>query len=153
MSKINIGLHGLDISYDWVIFDNVILENSLGAGMGMSVNRNTPYYLFLFEKPTPYFKTSIRYHYNMLKRFKKLESVSLNSGNYFSAQAKYSFGNNSVMDNNKTILTELHWGLQRTAGEKFMFNGHIGLGYLHDFHNSSGSLTPTFGLRFGYQLF
>ena len=54
---------------------------------------------------------------------------------------------------NPALLTEVHWGLQRSLGGNFIFNTHIGLGFVSDFDTSSTAFSPTFGLAFGYRLF
>ena len=94
-----------------------------------------------------------RYYHNFQRRIDRDKNVSGNSGNYIALQSKYSFGDDSDLELSKTLLTELHWGIQRPLGKRFIFDLHIGLGYLSDFDFDDGSLSPTFGLRFGYKIF
>ena len=91
--------------------------------------------------------------YNRDKRESKGKGLNNNSGNYVGLQGKYSFGDRGFFDLNRAILTEIHWGIQRNLGQKFTFNLHLGLGHIADLDLKQGSLTPTFGLRFGYRIF
>lgn len=151
--RINLGLHGLDASYEMLISKKIVWENSIGMGMGSSIYGSSVEYLFDFTKPTPYIKSELKYIYNTERRISKQKSILNNSGNYIGLQTKYSFGNNNHYKLNQTLLTEIHWGIQRNLGKKFLFNTHIGLGYITDFDSKDGHITPTVGLRFGYKMF
>lgn len=50
-------------------------------------------------------------------------------------------------------MNEVHWGIQRSLGKKWIFNTHIGLGYARDFKLDSGTLYPAIGIKFSYKLF
>jgi hypothetical protein len=76
-----------------------------------------------------------------------------NSGNYLGLQSKYSFGNANYFELNRTLLTEIHWGIQRPLSNRFIFDMHLGLGFIYDFDFTSASISSTFGLRFGYIMF
>lgn len=152
-ARINLGLQGLDVSYELPISNQFVWENSLGIGMGSSVNGSSVEYLFDFSKPTPYIKSELKYIYNNEERISKQKRVLNNSGNYIALQTKYSFGNSNHYKLNQTLLTEVHWGIQRPLGKRFIFNIHVGLGYIKDFDSENGNLTPSIGLRFGYKLF
>ncbi len=152
-ARVNLGLHGLEFTYELPVFNNIVWENSFGAGMGSSMLFNGLNYTFILNNPTPYLSSELKYHYNREKRTDKGRSTLNNSGNYIALQSKYSFGDDSDLELSKTLLTELHWGIQRPLGKRFIFDLHIGLGYLSDFDFDDGSLSPTFGLRFGYKIF
>lgn len=153
--RINAGLHGIDFSYELPISRKMVWENSFGAGMGSYVGAigSTYGYQIDFISPTPYFKSELKYIYNIEKRVTKGKNTSYNSGNYIGLQTKYSFGNSKNSELNQTLLTEIHWSLQRSIGDKFLFGAHVGLGYLQDYDNENGIVTPTAGFRFGYVLF
>ncbi len=151
--RINLGIHAIEFSYELPVSNKFVWENNLGIGLGMNTNGDMAHYNLAFDKPTPYLKSELKFVYNRKKRMLKERKIYNNSGNYIGLQAKYSFGNKNVYDLNQSVLTEIHWGIQRNLGRKFLFNTHIGLGYLWDFDNSSGEISPTLGVRFGYRLF
>ncbi len=152
-SRINLGLHGLELSYELPVSKKFVWENTLGIGMGSNINGSIVQYSFNFLKLSPFLKSELKYIYNVHKRKAKGKNTLNNSGNYIGFQTKYSFGNSDDTLQNQTLLTELHWGIQRSLGKRFIFNTHIGLGYLKDFESDNGKISPTLGLRFGYRLF
>ena len=152
-ARVNLGLHGLELTYELPISDSFVWENSFGVGMGSYTLDNTVNYRLYLNNPTPYFTSELKFHYNRQKRTNKGRSTLNNSGNYIGLQTKYSFGNDRTFRLNKTLLSELHWGIQRPLGKRFIFDLHIGIGYLFDFYFNDGHISPTFGLRFGYKLF
>lgn len=151
-SRLNLGLHGLEFTNELPISNSIVWENSLGLGMGSYVGNGVNYRLAL-DTPVPFLTSELKYMYNRVKRINKGRSTLNNSGNYIGMQAKYSFGSSKTFELNQTVLTEMHWGIQRPLGKRFIFDMHLGLGYLLDFDFDEGDFSPTFGLRFGYKLF
>ncbi|NBL63883.1 hypothetical protein GV828_01570 [Flavobacterium sp. NST-5] len=151
-AKINLGLHGLDASYEWALNDRFVWENSVGFGMGMAVDGNAVEYTFNFNDPALYAKSEMKYFYNLGKRQNKGKNISNNGGNYVGIQTKYSFGTDAFRLNN-ALLSEVHWGIQRSLGGNFSFNTHIGLGYVRDYDLKDGAFSPTFKLTFSYAIF
>ncbi|MFK7833459.1 MAG: hypothetical protein AB8B52_09285 [Winogradskyella sp.] len=151
-TRVNLGLHGLELTNELPISNSFVWENSIGIGMGSYVLSGANYTLILAE-PAPYFTSELKFLYNRNKRFKKNRSALNNSGNYVGLQTKYSFGSDKTFELNHTLLTELHWGIQRPLGKRFIFDFHLGFGYLSDFDFNEGAVSPTLGLRFGYKLF
>ncbi len=152
-TRINLGFHGLEVTNELPISKSFVWENSLGIGMGYSTIGSGVSYTLYLDAPTPYITSELKFLYNRNKRFSKGRSTMNNSGNYIGLQTKYSFGNTSTLDINQALLSDIHWGIQRPLGERFIFDFHIGFGYLSDFNLEEGIFTPTLGLRFGYKLF
>lgn len=153
LARINLGPHGLDLSYELSISNRFIWENSFGIGMGSNAFGSSTGFVFDFGQPVPYLKSELKYIYNRERRINKGKNSANNSGNYIGIQPKYSFGNQTSAELNQTLLTEVHWGLQRSVGRDFLFDAHIGLGYLKDFDTKGGGVSPTLGVRFGYKIF
>lgn len=151
--RLNLGLHGLELSYELPLSQSIVWENNLGIGMGMEASAGSASFAFYFDRPTPFVKSQLKWLYNRNKRLSKGKNVYDNSGNFIGLQSKYSFGDADLFDVNQAILTEIHWGIQRNIGARFLFNLHLGLGIVSDFDNSESVFTPTFGLRFGYRIF
>ncbi len=150
--KIELGFHGLSFGYELPISNKFVWENALGAGMGMNADNGANYSLDV-ATPVPFFKSKLKFVYNINKRIEKEKITVNNSGNFIALQTKYSFGKSGSTTYNPAMLTEVHWGIQRSLGGNFIFNTHIGLGFVRDFDTSSTAFSPTFGLAFGYRLF
>lgn len=149
--KIELGLHGLNAGYELPVSNKLVWENALGMGMGMSVPNGAKYTLD-FARPVPFLKSRLKFVYNLNKRKNKGRNIFNNAGNYLALQTKYSFGNSHTLSLNSSMLTEIHWGIQRNLGGGFIFNTQIGLGYLRDFDLNGAALSPTLGFSFGYRV-
>lgn len=96
--------------------------------MGSNIQGNSVEYIFELGVPTPYFKSELKFIYNFQKRITKEKNTLNNSGNYIGLQTKFSFGNLGYSNLNQTLLTEIHWGIQRALDKRFILNTHVGLG-------------------------
>ena len=150
LGRVELGGQGLEIGYSHLLSNATFVKISGGIGAGYNVNDGSAEYIFSFNNPVPFIKGSLNYFYNKEKRLSKNKSIDNNSGNFWGVQTKYSFGSEKDIELNKTLLTELHWGLQRSLGGNFFFNSHLGIGYLYDYKVKNGSINPTVGLSFGY---
>lgn len=148
-----LGPHGANIGYHLRIGEISFLTLETGFGGGYNVNDDTASFVFNFSQPTPYVKSTYAVFYNKKKREEKGKSLRNNAGNFIEVQLKYSFGNKNEMDLNTSLLSEVHWGIQRSIGNNFYFKTHIGIGYLQDFTVNKGNITPTVGAKFGYTVF
>lgn len=148
-----IGPQGLELKYDIPFANNFILKASAGIGAGYYVDDGTLTYSFNFSNPVPFIKSQVNWMYNKDKRIEQGKSLQNNAGNYVGLQTKYSFGKGSYTDLNSTLLTEIHWGIQRNLGQKIFFSTQIGIGYLYDFDLKDNAVSPTFGLSLGYFIF
>lgn len=154
LGKVSLAFHGPEVSYEWALSNEFVWENSFGLGMGMSTNGNSNSYDWDLSSPTPFLKSELKYLYNFAKRVAKGKDTQNNSANYIGLQTKYSFGDGraySIL--NQSLLTEIHWGLQRNLGSRFLINTHIGLGILNDFEYQKAAVSPTFKVAFSYIIF
>lgn len=149
---VNVGFHGIEATYDAALSNRFVWKNGLGAGMGMRSNNSAEYRLDV-TLPAVFVKSEMKYIYNLAKRSAKGKVIERNSGNYVALQCKYSFGRSNDYSLNRSVLTEVHWGLQRSLGGGFYMNTHVGLGVLSDFDNKKYHFSPTLGLIFGCKLF
>ena len=161
IARLELGLHGLGVGYELPFSEKWSANLSAGLGGGYSVWNNHFQSTFVLNEPVAYFRSEFKYFYNRSKRLSKSKSVLNNAGNYIAFQTKYTtrrvFGSPSIIDGgytylNRTLLNEMHWGIQRPLGQKFIFNMHVGLGYAHDFHFNEGQLYPATGVQFAYIL-
>lgn len=161
MAKLELGLHGIGVGYELPFSEKLSANFSAGLGGGYSIWNNHFQSTFVLNEPVVYFRSELKYTYNRNKRLYKSKSILNNAGNYVAFQTKYTtrrvFGSPSMYDGdytflNRTLLNEVHWGIQRPLGQKFLFNLHLGLGYAHDFYFDEGQLYPAVGIQFAYVL-
>ena len=163
--KIELGGQGLGLAYELPVANrwSVDLSTGLGGGyhVGNSFGSNNFQYLWVVNDPVMYFKSEAKYHYNRPRRLRNGRSLRNNASNYVAFQTKYTTERilgSSTFDQaenplNNTLLNEIHWGLQRPLGQRFLFNFHLGLGYAFDYDFNSGFVYPGLGLKFSYILF
>ena len=154
LAKISIGIQGLEANYSLPISNKIILENSIGIGVGMNAIKNRSEFNLNIPHASPFISSGVLWMYNYDKRIKNKKDTQNNSANYLGLQTKYSFGNNNAsVYQNKALLTDIHWGLQRNLGSNFTINTNIGFGYLQDFEFKQGSVAPILRLKVVYLIF
>ncbi|MFD2512439.1 hypothetical protein ACFSRY_01060 [Pontibacter locisalis] len=162
MTKLEVGLHGIGVGYEVPFSHKWSVNLSAGLGGGYSIDKNS--YAngfkstFIVNEPVAYVRSEFRYIYNRNKRSIKSKSLLNNAGNYIAFQTKYTTGRVFESDEwsqinnplNRTLLNEVHWGMQRPLGQKFLYNLHLGLGYAADFDFKNSQFYPAVGLQFAY---
>lgn len=161
LAKVELGLHGIGLGYELPFSEKRSANLSAGLGGGYSVWGNEFKSTFIINEPVAYFRSEFKYTYNRSKRLSKSKSVLNNAGNYVAFQTKYTtervIGSKSSFDGpfvylNRALLNEVHWGIQRPLGQKYIFNMHIGLGLAHDFRFDESQVYPAAGVQFAYVL-
>ncbi len=151
--KIELGLQGLGVGYEFALGGKTLIDVNAGLGGGYTVYNGTVNYEWGIIDPAFYMITEFRYYYSLKKRLAKNRNRGNNAGNYVGAQIKYAtpevFNIASNINLHNTLLTEVHWGIQRNLGKKFLLNLHLGLGYAYDYQQETGGLYIAFGLKFG----
>ncbi|WP_299823292.1 hypothetical protein [uncultured Pontibacter sp.] len=159
MTKLEVGLQGIGVGYEIPLSKKLSVNLSAGLGGGYSIDQNDFANGFnsrlIIDEPVAYFRSEVKYTYNREKRLAKGKPMWSNAGNYVAYQAKYTTrrvfdGVDTGTPLNKTLLNEVHWGIQRPLGQKFIFNTHVGLGYAADFDFKNSQLYPAAGAQFSY---
>ncbi|MEJ8804009.1 hypothetical protein [Pontibacter sp. H249] len=154
ITKLELGLHGVGAGYEIPISKKFTVNLSAGLGGGYSIYGNDFRSTWVINDPVAYFRSEVKYIYNREKRYGKGKAMLNNSGNYVAFQTKYTTarisGRKDFDPLNKTLLNEMHWGIQRPLGQRFIFNTHIGLGFGADFDSGSKTIYPAAGLQFAY---
>lgn len=140
--KIGIGLHGIELSANKKIYEKFYIEAHAGLGGGYDVNDGFSYTLNI-KNLVPYTKGIVKWNYVDLDRKR----------NFVSLQAKYSFGDSSVYDANRVLLTEVNWGIERHFTKNLIFDLHLGIGHIKDFDAKESQILPTIGFGLSYRLF
>ena len=162
--KIELGFQGLGLAYELPLSGRWSLDLSTGLGggyhVGNSYRGHSFQYQWIINDPVMYLKSKVKYNYNRPKRLGRGKPLRNNASNYVAFQTKYTTErvfNRRVADQftdplNSTLLNEVHWGIQRPLGQRFLFNMHLGLGIAVDYDFNNSSVYPGFGLKFSHIL-
>lgn len=149
MTIIDLGLQGIGFTFEPRLGNGVTTDLSLGFGGGYDISEGS--IDFQVVKPALYFSVTPKYFYNFKKRAIKGKAVQNNSGNYIGLRLKYNmplYKKTDIIRN--SILTNIHWGLQRPLGNNWLFSSHIGIGYAHDIDYHFGTIYPAVDFKFCY---
>jgi hypothetical protein len=153
LTKLDIGFQGVGFSVEPKISHNTTIDVALGAGGFYEVWRDNFKYEWNFTDPAFYASITPKFYYNRTKRLRQGKTTNLNSGNYIGIRIKYTTGSIINEDGFSTILMNVHWGMQRSLGRKWIFNTNLGAGYAtstDDFHFTDGSFYPVVDIKFAY---
>jgi hypothetical protein len=131
LSKIDLGPQGVGVSFERKLGRRTIIDLSLGLGGGYAITgKQFKYKVDGLSGPDIYASVNPRIYYNSQKRLSKGKSIERNAGNYIGFRMKYvtdALAENFVVWD--AVLFNVHWGVQRPVGRRWVFNGHIGPGY------------------------
>lgn len=147
--KAGLGLQGIGLTFEPRLGNSFTTDFSLGAGGGYNITESSIEYQVL--KPALYFSITPKYFYNIKRRINNGKSVQFNSGNYFGIRIKY----NSPLDKKtgsirNSMLTNVHWGMQRSIGNHWTFNAKVGAGHAYNTDYSVGLIYPALDFTFSY---
>jgi len=158
--KAEAGIHGLGLGYELPFSKNLVGETNIHAGGGFNVNTTNEVSFHYIELPSIHISTGIKRYYNL---HKIRRNPANNAGNFFGAQIK--FVSQGLIDRsgdlglapvhppiNDVLISEIHWGVQRSISERFFFTAKIGAGYIVDFHNMGSTIFPAGGVKLAYRL-
>ncbi|MBW8685276.1 hypothetical protein [Chitinophaga rhizophila] len=129
LTKMEFGLLGAGIAYELPVGQKFVIEFASGIGGGYDVWNGGVSYELSPLSPSIYLSVNPRYYYNRDKRARKNRTDFLNAGNYWGVRFKYtspSIGDYGAARD--ALLMNVHWGMQRSIGGKWILNGHAGLG-------------------------
>ncbi|RYE19692.1 MAG: hypothetical protein EOP45_12250 [Sphingobacteriaceae bacterium] len=152
LTRLDLGFGGVGFTYEPRLGNKMTMDLSAGAGGGYNVHEGGVDYRWDLLQPSIYFIVNPKLYYNRQKRIRKGKSVLNNSGNYFGLRLKYT--TESISSGNsyssQAALVNLHWGMQRPLGKKWVFNAHAGLGYARDIGTTFGTIYPALDVKFAY---
>lgn len=150
-TKIDFGLQGIGLTYEPRFSNKLTIDLSAGVGGGYDIAEGHLNYKLELRKPAFYFSVTPKYFYNRTSSSIKGKSTLFNSGNYFGLRLKYVTPNDRQSDlTRNSILTNIHWGIQRAIGNNWTLNSHLGLGYAQDIDYSFGTIYPAFDFKVSY---
>lgn len=129
MAKLEAGPGGF--GYEAKLARSITLDMNIGAGGNYEISNGSLNYIFAnsqYQVPAVYVNFNPRFYYNLKKRAEKGRSIANNSANYIGAKLKLVSPLESEYNTGATLVN-VHWGLQRHIGRKWILNTHAGLGY------------------------
>ncbi len=149
---LSFNITSLKLSYSKAISNKIM--TSLGVGLGTGFYSTSGYSTsstgMSIENYIPMIiSQNNRFYYNREKRYINNKSTQNNSGNYLGLKFRFNTGNINVTPHN-SLLSEIHWGLQRSLGSNWFFDFNLGIGYLKDFDTGNKETIPVIGVSFGY---
>ncbi len=156
LTKIDLGFQGVGLSYEPRVGSKTTIDFAAGIGAGTVVSEDRIEQKFYVLAPSFYFGINPKFYYNRQKRIRKGKSVINNAGNYIGARMMFVAGNGSSDSDKRTrnsLLFNIHWGIQRPIGQRWLFNAHAGLGSAVDVGDGfTNVLYPVIGVKFAYLL-
>jgi hypothetical protein len=117
---------GLSYSYEQLIFQQTVVnfEFMIGGGLGSNWKAGDNWLI------VPSVRLEPRCYYNFYKRGLKEKFVTHNSSDYIALSADYQFHNNlgSSKSGEEYFSLIPKWGLRRSIGDHFFFEGAAGVG-------------------------
>jgi hypothetical protein len=153
LTKLDLGLQGVGLSYEPRLSNKLTIDFSAGAGGGYSISESSLSYKWPLLQPALYFMITPKFYYNRKKRIAKGKNFQNNAGNYFGLRLKYTTENNTSDYSSQVYqsgLINLHWGMQRSMSNKWILNLHAGAGYATDIGSGWGTVYPAVELKFSY---
>ncbi|MDN5211174.1 hypothetical protein QQ020_03905 [Fulvivirgaceae bacterium BMA12] len=159
--KLEAGLHGIGLAYDFQVGSNTRIDLSAGLGGGYHISSSKFSYRWDIGNPVVFAKSHIKRYYNRRKRYNKGKPLHNNAGNFVGFMLKYTsstLGQQDFFDViadgaiQEAVNFNVHWGIQRPLGRKFLFHHYIGIGYARRVGLSTAAIFPALGLKFSYIL-
>ena len=160
LAKLDLGFQGIGISYEPKLFGNFTIDLCSGVGGGYDIyaaDDEIPSFIsnyeYSFVKPALYLSLTPKYFYNIQRRADKGKNTELNSANYLGIRVKYVTPLSEYDPYHPvtaTLLTNIHWGIQRTIGGHWLFNFQAGAGYGVTKDCSCGIIYPALDLKLAY---
>jgi len=171
-AKIEAGPGGIGFGYEAKLAPRFTLDVNTGIGGNYEIADDRFYYVFAsskYDTPALYLGINPRFYYNIAKRANKGRNTSLNAANYIGIKAKLVAPFDTDYYTGASLIN-VHWGMQRNIGGKWLLNTHAGLGYAVAevqyntiYYNNNGSYTtvkhpspsflyPSLDIKFAYVL-
>jgi len=151
LSKLELGFQGIGYGYETALGKNTGIDFSAGLGGGYEIYNTEITYGWSLFQPSLYFSVTPKFYYNRQRRLEKGKSTAFNSGNYLGIRLRVTSPSiNQEYGSRFSSLMNMHWGLQRPVGSKWLFNTHIGLGLAHDLKFKYQLIYPAIDLKFSY---
>lgn len=142
--SVKVGLIGVGYAYEHALSRSITLNTELMLAGGFG----GPYGAIV----DPTLRVEPRFYYNFRKRVEQGKNGRYNAANYLSLAVENRFNVNALLaeaEGNNQISVIPKWGLRRTIGTHFFFEGAVGVGVSYDKYNEF-QVAPGLDVRFGY---
>ena len=154
VSRIGLGINGLDLAVELPIAKKITIEPSIGLGPsydfgeGEALTFRMDWHWTLLN-PSVHLGVNGKFIYNH-----KSEPKLFNSANFIGLKVKYVSKplTDEIHYLTNTLLTNLNWGGQRNIGRHWIFSYSLGAGYGYNLDEPYGLFYPAFDLKFAYVL-
>ncbi|WP_142684377.1 hypothetical protein [Chitinophaga polysaccharea] len=147
--KANLSLLGVNANYELRLLKYSTLNLEAGVEMGLSYS-NSSYFGEDWEFAAyPVFSAEFRQYYGIARRAEKNKRIDNNAGNFFSLTGGY-IGEplTSTKYSTGSVFITPAWGMQRSWGRRFSFEGRFGLTFFPKEY--ADVVQPSIRINFGY---
>jgi len=101
------------------------------------------------------FSIEQRYYYNMYKRVSQGKKTFNKSANFISVRPSFTYHQylNNMLIDRRIYSCPLNWGLRRTIGQRFYFDGSVGVGPAYYTYHKKWSSFFDLHICIGFKLF
>lgn len=153
VSKISLGITSISFDYQTPVANTLVLDSKLGIGASARIEKSETTLDYL--RPAVFFSTELRYLYSYNKRKNLGKNTLHNSSSFLGIKTNYQLKSlskkNDLHSGNNLSIAGV-WGLQRSLNKNFLFNLHLGAGWVNDFNTKNSTFYPEVGLGFSYIL-
>lgn len=149
--KANVSVLGVNANYELRLLKYSTLNMEAGIDMGLSYSNSSFFGEYWEFAAAPTFSGEFRQYYGLAKRAAHYRRVDNNAGNFFSitggyrGRALYS----TAYYNTDAVFLIPAWGMQRSWGRHFSFEGRFGLSITPD-DGYNDPVSVNFRINFGY---
>lgn len=150
---LELGFQHAGVNFQRVAGKRLVVDLAAGLGSSYVISEGSVASNWNLFSPAAQLSVTPRLYYNRERRARKGRNGALNAGNYVGMRLKYATGKLNGADEG-AVLTNVHWGLQRALGKRWIFNTHAGLGWATQMeYGETNTIYPTIDLKFSYALF
>lgn len=150
--NLDLGGQGIGLTYEPRLANKMTVDMSTGFGPGYDIAEGS--IGINYGSPAFYVSLTPKYFHNRQRRIDKGKDNSFNAGNYVGVRLKFvAASDKKGVYYRNSMLTNLHWGMQRGMGKHWTFNFHIGAGYAQDIDYNFGTIYPAIDFKFSYVFF
>lgn len=159
VSRIGLGINGLDLSVEIPVANKISIEPSAGFGPSYSFSNSGPVaanmgWTWALLEPSIHAGIYGKYFYSRDRQILKGKSVRNNTGHFIGVKTKYVSKplTNVIHGKQNVLLTNLNWGGQHNIGTRWNYSYSVGVGYGHNLDFSAGTFYPAFDVKISYIL-
>ncbi|MBO4232973.1 hypothetical protein FO675_01415 [Riemerella anatipestifer] len=153
ISKISLGLRSISFDYQAPVANSFVLDSKLGIGASARIEKGVATLDYL--RSAIFFSSELRYLYSYDKRKNLGKNTLYNSASFLGIKTNYQLKSlnkkNDLYSGNNLSIAGI-WGLQRSLNKNFLFNLHLGAGWVNDFNTKNSIFYPEVGVGFSYIL-